>query len=59
MSNANIDLRFEAKKNGVYLWQIAEELKIHDSKLSRILRHELPEDEKEKICSVIKKLAAK
>ena len=53
----NKEIREAAKKKGVLLWQLAEALGIQDSGLSRKLRHELPEQEKEKMLLVIDKLA--
>lgn len=53
----NIDIREEAKKSGVKLWQIAEALGIFESSFSRKLRHELPKEEKERIRVIIKKLS--
>jgi predicted XRE-type DNA-binding protein len=54
---ANNDIKTFAKKNGVKHWEIADKLNMHDSNFSKMLRHELPEAEKEKIRSVIKVLA--
>lgn len=56
MKKANNDIRNEAKAAGVKLWQIAEKLGIREEKLSRKLRHELPEEEKAQIKSIIKEL---
>lgn len=53
----NKEIREAAKKKGVMLWQLAEALGIQDSGLSRKLRHELPEQEKEKMLLVIDKLS--
>lgn len=53
---ANNDIKTFAKENGVKHWEIADKLNMHDSNFSKMLRHELPEDEKEKIRSVIKEL---
>ena len=53
----NNDIRTLAKESGVKQWQIADMLNMHDSNFSKMLRHELPEDEKEKIRSVIKELS--
>lgn len=50
---ANMDIRDAAKKKGIYLWQIADALKIQESRFSKMLRTELPQDEKQKIISVI------
>lgn len=49
----NLDIREEIKKAGLRYWQIAEELDIHDSVLSRRLRKELSSQEKEKIRQAI------
>lgn len=53
----NSEIRNQAKKSGVRLWQIAEELKMQDSNFSRLLRHELSADKKEQILTIIKKLS--
>ncbi len=53
----NQDIRRTAAGSGVKLWQIAEALGIADCSLSRKLRKELPNDEKEKIFSIIDQLA--
>lgn len=53
----NQDIRRTAAGAGVKLWQIAEALGIADCSLSRKLRKELPNDEKEKIFSIIAELA--
>lgn len=53
----NQDIRKTAAGSGVRLWQIAEALGIADCSLSRKLRKELPDDEKEKIFSIIDQLA--
>ena len=53
---ANCEIRERAKKVGCYLWQIAEQLGMSDSALSRKLRRELPEKEKEKILAIIDRM---
>lgn len=53
----NKKIREYAQKNRVKLWQIAEKMGIHDSMLSKKLRHELPEKETERIISIIDELA--
>ena len=55
---ANIDIKRAAAGAGVKLWQIADKLGMVDSTLSRKLRHELPAEEKEKIMTIIRELAA-
>jgi len=53
----NMDIRNLAKKNRVYLWQIAEALEIPDSSLSRKLRRELTVLEKARLRKIIKEKA--
>ena len=55
---ANSDIRLAAAGVGVRLWKIAEVLGIADSSLSRKLRRELAESEKDKIYSIIEQLRA-
>lgn len=54
----NTDIRQEAATAGVKLWQIAERLNINDGNLSRKLRKELPDNEKQKIILIINELKA-
>ena len=53
----NRAIRDAAKEYGVKLWEIAEELGINDGNLSRKLRHELPDEEQEKIIVIIARIA--
>lgn len=53
MERTNDDIRRTARRNGVFLWQIADKLGIHDSNFSRKLRKELPDKEKERIFQII------
>ncbi len=53
----NTDIRKYAKTHGVRLWQIADELGISEITMSRKLRYELSEDEKQKILEIINELA--
>ncbi len=53
---ANLDIRDAAKRSGVCLWQIAATLGINDGNFSRKLRHELPQEEKERILGIIDQL---
>ena len=59
MAVKNQDIRNAAKKADIKLWQIAEKLGIWDATLSRKLRKELPQEEKEKIIGIIAELAKK
>ena len=54
---SNQDIRCAAAGAGVKLWKIADALGITDSSFSRKLRKELSQEEKEKIFSIIEKLA--
>jgi len=57
MERTNDDIRRTARRNGVFLWQIADKLGIHDSNFSRKLRKKLPDEEKELIFEIIEDLA--
>lgn len=57
MAVKNQDIRDAAKKSGIKLWQIAEKLGIWDATLSKKLRKELPQEEKEKIFGIISELS--
>jgi len=52
----NLDIRTEIKEAGLRLWQIADALGIDDSRLSKMLRYELNDQEKTKIRSIVKTL---
>ena len=53
----NEGVREAAKLKGVLLWQIADKLGISDNSFSRKLRHELTQEEQEKIKLMIEELA--
>lgn len=53
----NQDIRRMAAGNGVRLWQIAKALGIADCSLSRKMRKELSQKEKEKIVRIIRELS--
>jgi len=52
----NIEIKSEAMKAGIMLWEIADAMGIHDSAFSRILRKELPEEKKTEIIQIIHNL---
>lgn len=54
---ANVEIRERAKKAGCYLWEIAERLGMSDAAFSRKLRRELPQEEKERILTIIDLMA--
>ncbi len=53
----NEKIRAAAKREGVKLWQIADRLGINDGNFSRRLRHELGQEETEKILALIDEIA--
>lgn len=55
---ANQEIRNAAKQRGIRLWQVADALGITDATLSRKLRHELHDDERERVMGVIAQLAS-
>ena len=55
----NAEVKDRAAKSGIRLWQVADALGHNDSWLSRKLRKELSDQEKDHIFSVIDKLAEK
>ena len=57
MSNSvNQEIRSEAKRAGVRLWEIAERLGMNDGNFSRKLRRELNQEERRKILAIINDL---
>ena len=56
---ANSDIRSTAKTKGVWLWEIAEFLKVSDPTMTRMLRRELPNEEKQRFLSIIEEIASK
>jgi len=55
---ANTDIRTVSKEKNVRLWEIAEYLKISDPTMTRKLRRELPDTEKQRIFAIIDEIAA-
>lgn len=55
----NLEIRAAVTGAGIKMWQLAEALHVHESTLSRKLRHELEPDEKEQILTVIKRIENK
>lgn len=56
MEKANGEIRSAAKSAGVHHWQIAEELGMSEYTLVRMLRHELNEEQRNRIFKAIEKL---
>lgn len=55
---ANNDIREAAKQKRIPLWKIADALGITDASFSRKLRHELNEDKKQQIKTIIDEMEA-
>lgn len=56
---SNVVIRTALKENAVCQWMVAEELKIQESAFSRKLRHELPDDERERVLEAIARIVAR
>ena len=54
---ANEGIRAEAKKNGVCLWEIADRLGVSEMTITRKLRRELCDSEREQFLSLISGVA--
>ncbi len=54
----NNDLRIEARKNNVALWQVAQELNIAETTLLRWLRYDLEPSKRARILEAIENVAA-
>ena len=55
-NSVNQEIRSEAKRAGVRLWEIAERLGMNDGNFSRKLRRELNPEERRKILAIINDL---
>ncbi len=55
----NKDIRAYAKENNVFLWQIAKAIGISEPTMTRRLRSELSEQEKQEIFCIINELSGK
>ena len=53
---ANTEIRNAAKAARVTFWMIADSLYIAESTFTRMMRHELPEEKKQEILSIIDQL---
>ena len=52
----NLEIRGAAKRGNVRLWEVAERMNMSEWTLSRRLRHELPEEEKQRLLEIIEEL---
>ena len=49
----NETLRNAMKRNGFAVWQVADLLGVHENTVFRRLRHEMPEEEQQRIAALI------
>lgn len=54
----NESVKKAIKESNIKQWMVAERYGLHEGNFSRLLRHELTEDEKERILSIIEELKA-
>lgn len=54
---ANVDIRRDARANGVPFWKISRALSISEPTMTRRLRVEMEPDDKERIRAIIRELA--
>ena len=51
----NIKIRLKIFETGLKQWKVAQLMGVSESKLSRMLRDELPEDEQNRIIDIIER----
>ncbi|MBQ8767172.1 MAG: hypothetical protein IJZ16_10260 [Clostridia bacterium] len=56
MQLANKEIRNRAKAAGVRFWQISKEIGVSEATLTRMLREELPENEANRLKTVIDRI---
>ena len=56
MIKHNNDIRTKARENGVYLYEIAEKIKVSEPTINRWLRKQLSEDLKQKALAAIEQI---
>lgn len=59
MEKRNTRIREELKTHGLRMWQLADLMKIHINTLTIRMRHELPEEEQNRIIDLIRQEAEK
>lgn len=53
----NQEVRQLAKTKGVPFWKIADELKISEPTMTRLMRHELTDEKRQQITGIIERLS--
>lgn len=59
MTQINDDIRALAHKRGIRLWQVADAYGLTDSNFSRLLRHQLSREKRDRIFEIIERLEKK
>lgn len=59
MLEINQKVRTALRMNRIPVWMLADRLQCHENTLLRRLRHELPEDEQEKMVAIVEQIARK
>lgn len=54
---ANMEIREKAKQLGVRLWEVADAFGLNDGNFSRKLRKEFSKEDREKVLTIIDRLA--
>lgn len=54
---SNQEIRDYARRNGVYLWELAARCGINDGNFSRKLRKELPVEERRQLMALVEEIA--
>ena len=49
-------IREQISSHGLHLYEVAHEMNMHDSNLSRLLRYDVPQDKAQKILDAVRKL---
>ena len=57
MHKDNLDIKTLAYNKSVKMWQIAERYGLHEGNFSRLLRHPLSEEKRERIVTIINEIA--
>jgi len=59
MKRPNHELRLKIYASGLKQWQVAERYGLNEGNFSRLLRHELSEEKKQRIIEIIEQLKTK
>lgn len=54
---SNMDIRHIARKKKVRMWQLADHLGVSEATITRLLRHELPDEDKKRLLMAINTIA--